>query len=167
MILIWQYSLLMQIPDAIAWNNIKNNKFSESPGKLAAFLNLTQPIVTFIGMLFILNVNSYYLLIPAFIVIIIYIVNILLNLKKFKYEVKPEKTCNSLNYTWWDNVNPSLYLIIFPLLFMLLPIKFAITNLLIFFGTLFISMIVNYNCNPGSWWCWSIASAGILNYLIK
>ena len=164
-VLVWQYYLLMQIPDAISWNNIKNNKKEEFPGKLAAFLNLTQPIVTFIGVCFIINKN-YYLLIPALTVLIIYIINILVNIKNFRYDIKPEKECTSLNYKWWDLVNPALYLIIFPLLFILLPFKFAITNILIFFGTLFVSMLVNYNCNPGSWWCWSVASAGLINYLI-
>lgn len=163
---VWQYALFMQIPDTIAWNNIKKNKPNETASKLAAFLNLTQPIVTFIGMLFILNVKSYYLLIPAIIVIVIYVINILLTIKKFKYDVKPEKKCGSLNYSWGEHVSPVLYLIIFPLLFLVLPIKSVPINLIIFFGTLLISILVNYNCNPGSWWCWSIASAGLVNYLL-
>ena len=56
-VLTWQYALLMQIPDAIAWNNIKNGKSTETAGKLAAFLNLTQPIILLIGILFTLVIH--------------------------------------------------------------------------------------------------------------
>ena len=41
---LWQYALLMQIPDALAWRNPSANY----PGKLAFVLNTTQPLIAMI-----------------------------------------------------------------------------------------------------------------------
>jgi hypothetical protein len=164
-VLLWQYALLMQIPDAIAWNNIKNGKSTEAAGKLAAFLNLTQPLILLIGVLFI--TDNYYSLIPSFVVILAYIINIIMNIHKFEYDVKPGTDCNSLNYSWWNHVSSNLYLLSMTVIMLSIKnIHFKFFNLLIFYASLLISIFLNYSCNPGSFWCWSIASAGLLNFFV-
>lgn len=163
-VLTWQYALLMQIPDAIAWNNIKNGKSTETAGKLAAFLNLTQPIILLIGILFI--TNDYNTLIPTFIVMLAYIINVVINMHKFQYDVEPGNDCHSLNYSWWNHVSSNLYLLSMTIL--ILSIKntyFKFYNIFIFYASLLISIYLNYSCNPGSFWCWSVASAGLLNFI--
>lgn len=27
--------------------------------------------------------------------------------------------------------------------------------------------VLTYGCNPGSFWCWSVAIAGLVNYLLS
>lgn len=68
----------MQIPDGLAWNKIKKGENTEFAGKLAAFLNLTQPIVTFILILII--TKNYKILIPSAIVLIMYIINVIIKI---------------------------------------------------------------------------------------
>lgn len=164
-IFLWQYALLMQIPDGLAWNKIKKGENTEFAGKLAAFLNLTQPIVTFILILII--TKNYKMLIPSAIVLVMYIINIYQNLSKFNYNVTPGKNCSSLNYSWWDHLNTIFYMIFFPLVFLAISnLNIIVINTLIFFITIGISIAINYNCNPGSFWCWSVASAGLANYVL-
>lgn len=170
----WQYALLMQIPDALAWIDIKNNNYSDNPGKLAFILNITQPIIVFIStfiLIYLTNKKNYLYLIPGFIVIVFYIINVFNQLKKknINYNISPDisKNCNSLNYQWWDHISPLIYVIVIPLIILsLMNLKWCSINIFIFFATLIISMLLKSNCNPGSFWCWAVASAGLINYLI-
>ena len=171
-IIIWQYALLMQIPDAIGWHNIKNNESTTNAGKLAFILNVTQPLISLIcvGIIMIkLNLNFIYL-IPAIIVFILYVVNIFSELNKntIKYDINPAGNCSSLNYQWWEKINVIYYLIVFLLIFIApLNFKWATTNVTIYLISLAISVLLINNCgNFGSMWCWTIASAGLINYFI-
>lgn len=164
-ILLWQYALLMQIPDAIAWRNIKNGNTTSKEGRLAFFLNVTQPIVLF---LFILPfVKNYYMLILALVVLCIYINNIYVNYNDINYETKPHDKCSSLNFKWWEVIDPKLYFLSMTLFFILIPdIKIAFLNILLFYSSFIVSYTIDYTCNPSSLWCWSIASCGLINYLM-
>lgn len=167
-VILWQYALLMQIPDYIAWNSINSNKNTEFAGKLAAFLNLTQPIMCFILMLILIHIThkDYITLLPGVIILIFYIINILTNFSKFKYDVSPSINCSGLNYKWWEHINPIFYLLCIPLLIISLKsLKLTILNIIIFFGSLLSSILLTYGCSPGSFWCWSVASAGLINYI--
>lgn len=168
-ILLWQYALLMQIPDGLAWNTINNNKDTTSVGHLAAFLNLTQPIICFILMALLIHLTTkdYMILIPGSIILIFYIINIISNLYKFKFDVKPSEHCRGLNYQWWEHINAIFYLLAIPLLILSLNnLKLFTINIIIFFGSLLASILLTYGCNPGSFWCWSIALAGLVNYVL-
>ncbi len=161
-ILAWQYALLMQIPDAIAWRNIKNGNSTEHEGKLAFFLNITQPIVWFLCIM--PFVKSYNVLLPVLLLLGIYIYDIYNN--KLKYDITPPEKCNSLNYQWWEKLNPYLYFLVMTSIFMIIPDrKFALLNIILFYGSFIISKLIKYECNFGSFWCWSIASCGLINYL--
>tara|TARA_B100000886_G_scaffold339620_1_gene305660 strand:- start:484 stop:1137 length:654 start_codon:yes stop_codon:yes gene_type:complete len=169
-IILWQYGLLMQIPDGIAWRQIKDNKSTKSSGILAFILNVTQPIIFFIGIIILMIIfkkNLYYL-IPALILLIYYIYQIIheLLLNNLKFDVSPKNNCKSLNYQWWEKISSTIYLILFPLIIIpLFNLPITILNLSIFFISLIISSFIVYDCNPGSLWCWSIAIAGLINYL--
>lgn len=169
-ILLWQYALLMQIPDGLAWNRINNNEDTTDVGYLAAFLNLTQPIICFILMALLIHLTTkdYMILIPGCIILILYIINIIFNLHKFKFDVKPSENCNGLNYQWWEHINSIFYLLAIPVLLLSLNnLKLFTINIIIFFGSLLASILLTYGCNPGSLWCWSISLAGLVNYCLK
>lgn len=154
-ILVWQYALLMQIPDALAWRNLNS---TEMAGKLACFLNLTQPLAT---LAIFPSVRGMLFTIP-------YVINVLKNISSFKYDIKPAKNCSALNYQWWDKINPMFYHIaIMAVLFFGMKTGSTL-NIIIFLGTLFLSKLASYGCGRGGWgslWCWSVASAGLVNYL--
>lgn len=166
MVILWQYALLMQIPDMLAWDDIKKNKSDKNTGKLAAFLNLTQPLLLFLVVFFITKNKS--CLIFGFVALLLYIIDVLSNMHKFDFKIEPGKECSSLDYRWWSNLNPIFYTIVFPLILLCLPdLNYAILNISIYFITLILSIAINYGCNPGSWWCWSVASGGLINYIFS
>ena len=56
-LLTWQYALLMQFPDALAWRSLKKGiKPDIGIGMTAAFLNFTQPIIVLIGVFLIIHI---------------------------------------------------------------------------------------------------------------
>jgi len=166
MVISWQYALLMQIPDMLAWNDIKNNKTDKNTGKLTAFLNLTQPLFLFLVVFFVTKDKT--CLIIGFIALLLYIIDIASNMHKFDFKIEPSKECSSLDYRWWSNLNPIFYIIVFPLILMCLPdLNYGLLNISIFFLTLILSIVVNYGCSPSSWWCWSVASGGLINYIFS
>ena len=165
-ILGWQYALLMQIPDALAWRN-PNEIY---PGKLAYFLNITQPLIFIILIAIGLHtVNiSIVRLIPAFLTVLIYGIFIIIDCyKRDNFDVVPNKNCRNLNYRWWSDLPTILYFASMILAILALPDKgYVILNITIFIGSILITKrIVGNQCSPGSLWCWSIAGAGLCNFL--
>jgi len=164
LILAWQYALLMQIPDALAWRD----PHARYPGKIAFILNTTQPLIFFIlvsAALFKMGVSLLRLL-PAILALIAYII---LTIKEAShrnnYDINPSGTCKHLAYPWWRNASCRYFLYmssIVLLLFSLAPAWGYITfTLVIFIGSLIASAAVSgRECSAGSLWCWSIAGAG-------
>ena len=166
LILGWQYALLMQIPDALAWRN-PNAKY---PGKLAYILNTTQPFI-FIILVAIglqkMNVPMTRLL-PAILIGVIYGVLIIIETYKLNYfTIEPLKSCRNLNYKWWDNLPIVLYFLTLILSMLAVPyLGYIVLNIVIFIGSILIAQkIVGIECNPGSLWCWSVAGAGLCMFL--
>lgn len=161
----WQYALLMQIPDALAWRDLK----SPYPGKLAFVLNTTQPLIAIMMVAFILHKLGVSLvrLAPAIIVCAVYIVYVLIEAFKTDYIVKPRGSCHNLEYTWWDNIPYALYSLIMILAVLCIPsIPYVVLTLALFCGSIAATrMVVDIGCDPGSLWCWSVAGAGLITAL--
>lgn len=161
LILAWQYALLMQIPDALAWRNPS----SEIPGKLAFILNVTQPLVWLMVVCIIFYIYNLPIirLIPGIILFMIYIVDVIRQIPKINFQVKYDN-CRNLQYTWWKKISPMLYILSCCAILLAIPsIPLVIINLVLFLGTLLMSMaLVKKGCSPGSLWCWSIAICGFI-----
>jgi hypothetical protein len=164
LILLWQYALLMQIPDALAWRNPS----ATYPGKMAFILNTTQPMILFVVVataLFKMGV-SLIRLIPAILTLTAYIIlTIKEALHRKNYDINPTETCKHLTYPWWGNARCRYFLYmasIILLIFSLAPAwGYIIFTLVIFIGSLIASTAVSgHECSGGSLWCWSIAGAG-------
>ena len=185
-LLIWQYALLMQIPDALSWRSLnKGIKPNINIGKTAAVLNFTQPIIVLIGVyLIILSLNKpTRALYPAMVACLVYVILVLtyVTSNKRNFDVDPGTKCRSLDYAWWNNTGylNLLYIIVTILCILAIPQvpgpNWRIVMMIIFLGSLFAMMAVNYKyqkqgkgdgCNTGSLWCWSIASAGLILFFI-
>jgi hypothetical protein len=155
----------MQLPDALGWR-YPESKF---PGKLAFILNITQPLIFFLLICVALKKLKISLvrLLPALLVIIVYIIWWIYYYQSFSFNLKPLINCKSLNYRWWNYKSLLLYTIIFVLTILTIFPSFGyiILSLSIFFGSLLISHYYSNNCFPGSLWCWSVASAGLITFI--
>jgi len=162
LIIAWQYALLMQIPDALAWRDLK----AKYPGKLAFLLNTTQPIVAVVAvavMLIKLNV-SLVRLIPAIVLVIVYAGCVIKKVASVDFDISPSTPCTNLDYSWWGEISPVMYYIVMLAAFAAIP---SLPNMVltsgIFLGTVLVSgLLVGKKCNSGSLWCWAVASAGLV-----
>jgi hypothetical protein len=158
----WQYALLMQIPDALAWRNSK----ASYPGKLAFVLNTTQPIILIIVVAIILTKlqKSFIWLIPSLLLCIVYSIYVIKETPHINFDVTPESSCSNLSYRWWSKLPTSLYYIIMITTALAIPsAPFVAISLFLFVSTILVSAkVVSKGCNIGSLWCWSVASAGLV-----
>jgi hypothetical protein len=179
-ILVWQYVLFMQIPDWLAWRHMRlhpNEKIPKSYGILASILNYTQPLIILIALLVIKKYTSSGLpLLYGIIALLIYSGFVIYSLytRHIDFSLKPSGPNCSLSYNWWTTIQVLFYLITCTLLLLLLPSKLlTITNLAIFWGSFFISMLISYlrtksinNVGFGSLWCWSVGFAGLAVWIV-
>lgn len=190
LIIAWQYALLMQIPDFLAWDAIEKNKTPEEYiGKIAYFLNITQPLFFLMCTILILYLEKKksYLTYPAIGFSIIYIFIVLFSIGKLNFSINSKK-CKTLDYSWWGsnesgsrNVPPSgnpksilflYFLIMIISCFMIQDIDIRLTNLLIFFislvGSIYYKNIINEGneCAVSSLWCMSIFPAGLFIFIV-
>ena len=168
LILLWQYAALMQIPEALAWRNI-NNKSSPSMNfcsRLAFALNVTQPIITFLLIYYIMKpTHKSPALYFSFIATCIYILSwmyIFFYLQNWNWDIAPKTKCDHLNLGWWQS---KLYLIMLYLIaiitsYAMLGTKYMIFSTVILLGTLLLSTLI-YKCGVGSIWCWIAAFMGL------
>ena len=160
-VVVWQYGLLMQVADALSWRN----PTSTNPGKLAFILNITQPIIYFIGVCIIFYILKIPIirLVPAIILCIIYIIYIFRAISHIDFKLKFDN-CSNLQYTWWKQIPAITYILLMLSILLSIPsIPLIIVNIILFLGTLLISkLLVNKQCSPGSLWCWSVALSGLV-----
>lgn len=167
LILGWQYALLMQIPDALAWRH----PTAQYPGKLAFILNVTQPLVLFILVVIGLTKLGISLvrLIPAIVALTVYsILTIKDTVNRTDYNIQPPQHCKHLAYSWWSSTKYIFYVLSMVLMVLCLAPEWGYIGLTlaIFVGSIIASVIVaGKNCSPGSLWCWSIAGSGVCTFI--
>jgi hypothetical protein len=163
----WQYSLLMQIPDALAWKDLK----SKFPGKLAFCLNITQPIVMIIITAVMLHKldRNLKLLIPLLFLALFYTVMVIKKSSQVNFDLTPEISCNNLSYRWWNGgmITIFYYVIIIICAFLIPSIPFIFLSLFLFVTTVIVSnIVVRKGCNIGSLWCWSVSLSGFITGIV-
>lgn len=168
LILLWQYAILMQIPDALAWRN----QDSKVAPKLACFLNTTQPIVALLLILFLVSRTGHSIaLYPAVIVVVAYTISIIIDIKKSSFNIRPVGSCKNLTYSWWKLRSLVLYFTALILTILVIPVSSVGAGILVFNIAIFIisfvvtRIIIGKNCSNSSLWCWSIAGAGLGTFL--
>lgn len=164
-ILLWQFALLMQIADALAWRDPSKTY----PGKLAFILNTMQPLILILGvsiMLFKLNI-SLIRLIPVLLLSIVYICYVIRGWFNTDFDIYPKNSCKNLQYIWWNKIPFILYILLLIIGLLTIPsIPYSILTIILFLVSLLITnLLVNKNCISGSLWCWSVASCGLITFL--
>ena len=165
-VITWQWVLLMQVFDAIAWKNQNCNKINKEVAKLAYVANITQPIIIFMSSILISKVSINFKLI-SIMVISLYIIQLFYQSPNVEFKcLTPKKKCKHLNYYWWNNINATGYMItLFSMcLFLCRPLALSIINLIYIIITLIISSTI-YTCGVASMWCWFSAFAPLINII--
>ncbi len=167
---LWEWVILMQFFEAIAWRTQPVQKTSiplgnKFAGVGAMIANTTQPIIMGLGLICFTEVSIVNKVV-AMIVVFAYICWLLYALNEspqVNYLI-PEQTCHHLKYTWWDSfpLDAVPYtLAVLALIFLLLrPIDLAWFEVLYIIVTVGISFLF-YRCNNsiGSIWCWFATAA--------
>jgi hypothetical protein len=164
----WQYVLLMQLFDAIAWKSPEYNTFA---AKSAFITNVSHPIVIGIIFLTLLPSDDSTKYIGATITVA-YTIWLLYKSNKIN-EVKYLNTgtnCDHLVYNWWDDFGKgSAYVYILTVLLLVLlflkPFNFAVMQAAYILITLIISKYI-YSCGTASMWCWFAAFAPLFTGLM-
>ena len=171
--LLWEWVLLMQFFEAIAWTNQPTsegncNSTNKWAAKGAYLANVSQPIVlAFVMFTFKGDELCFETKMTAAIVILMYTLW-LLYATNYAPEVTcltPKDDCGNLTYTWWQEFpgNAAFYLgtLVLLILVMVKPLEFAVMQL----GYITLTFIVSayfYSCGIGSMWCWFAAFAPLL-----
>jgi hypothetical protein len=159
----WQYSLLMQIPDALAWRNPE----ARYPGKLAFILNTTQPLIAtgLVGVMLRSCDVSLVRLLPAFAFGAAYAVRTASEAYGMSFDLTPLPECTNLHYPWWnDRTSLLLYFATTLAAVAAIPsVTYMVLSLVLFCVTVLISkQMLAEACNSGSLWCWSVAGSGLV-----
>lgn len=161
----WQYALLMQLPEGIAWIRINESILVES--RVAFFLNITQPLVTFLILWHLKTPFRY-----GHVVLFMYFLVLFTHADELwenSTSIAPVDDCKHLNLGYWDTSRGVVYIVSVLLIFSELESKYWIfVNAFIFLSTLVLSLVL-YSCSIGSLWCWMISIAGpilvIMDYI--
>jgi hypothetical protein len=175
---LWQFGLLMQLPEAVAWSSIDNNAVpSVATEKAAYWLNLLQPLVAVLVWSVVHTVANKvpmrddHRLWISWILPVIFTIAISVGAKSTigaQGGISPAaatttRSCNHLNLHWWHDYLPllPLYLAAIAVAALLLvePVSQKATQIGYFLGSLVLSASL-YECGVASVWCWFVAFAG-------
>lgn len=155
----WQYALLMQLPEGIAWLRMDQGPI-EVESRIALFLNVTQPLSLLVAIAT-LKVRFRY----AHVALFMYFLLLLTEISEVwdrSATIAPSDGCEHINLAYWNTSRGFLY--VFASLFVIseLPsVYWAVVNSLIFLTSLAFAAAF-YQCGMGSMWCWLIWTAGPL-----
>lgn len=157
-VIYWQYTLLMQIPEGIAWAQINSNQNIDGISKVAMILNVFQPFVLMLVVKYGLNVNIKYAGVANF----MYFALLLSNAEDvWNTDITPG-TCQHLELRYWDTSRTTLYMLASLISFWEIPDKYwASVNIAIFLGAFFIALLIT-SCGVGSLFCWIVSLSGIV-----
>jgi hypothetical protein len=163
----WQWVLLMQVFEAIAWKTQNCNKTNKEVAKLAFVVNVTQPIILYMSFILISKVSINFKLISTM-VISLYIIQTIYQSTNIEFKcLQPKKDCKHLDYYWLHNkLHNKVYLITALCMFLFLcrPLVLSMVNLVYLIITIIISSII-YTCGDASIWCWFSACAPLINII--
>lgn len=161
-VLAWQYGLLMQLPDALAWRAIDRGEKPLMAGRLAFALNVSQPLAWFL-LLSAVTPRTWAVPWVAAPVALYGAYWASFALRTDDFDVQPKEDCPHLNLRWWSTRDAVAYCVLMVAVSLaLLPPGLAGFTVALFLGSLALSRRL-YPCDTGgSVWCWSIAGSGAL-----
>lgn len=168
--IIWEWILLMQLFEAIAWDSqpkgdepcSPQNKFAANGALIA---NVTQPILIALLLISFAKVplQNKVIAMTAIFAYICWLV-FAMNQTQPVTCLKPGEDCENLDLNWWGKFpgGALVYMAIIPVVFLLLmrPMDLAYATVIFIAATVAISSTF-YGCGVGSVWCW-FAAAGPL-----
>lgn len=172
LIAMWQFALLMQLPEAVAWHSIERGRTAPASTETAAYwLNLLQPMAAavILGAARLYNTGGDLtdpLLWGAMVLPVAHTIWAAVQAPKaLGRGIAPFQGCDHLALHWWTGATEKmlpLYLAAFTVGILLLggTTTLKITQLAYFFATLVVSVTL-YRCGSGSVWCWMVALAGL------
>lgn len=162
----WQFTLLMQVIEGIAWIQLNNDENIKLVSVFALIFNAMQPIVISIIVRFGMHTTIKY----GFTANVMYIALLLSSAIWDFDDISPPDQCNHLDLKYWDASTTTLYMLASLFAFYDIPSSYwALINISIFLGSLFLAMIIS-SCGVGSLFCWLIFVSGLflmIAYRIK
>ena len=155
-VLVWQYALLMQIPEGVYWLEP-----GPVPSRLAMLLNVTQPHALFTAA--VLSRLRGGVTKASVVAILMYSLLMLTEVEEIwrdSESIAPLDGCTHLNLGYWNPSRATLFLTSSTVVLSeLRPIYWAVVNTLLFFIT-FVLAVTIYTCGSGSVWCWFVFVCG-------
>lgn len=163
---VFQWTLLMQLFEAMAWYSQKNPDMNSKAAEYAMVANVTQPIVTVFILLVCMSdlpIENKAVAVGAVFAYTCWLLLELNNQDKFKV-LKPKHGCEHLDLVWWSKFRgkciPYLVVLFTVLILLLRPVNDMVVTTSYIFISLVLSYFI-YPCGTGSMWCWFAAFAPV------
>lgn len=167
LILMWQYALLMQIPDGLAWKDITAGK-KPTTGKLAYWLNVLQPVVSLLCLTLTVAYlgHSFARLAITLIAVLAYVLLMSIEHPETSFDISPKTGCSHLDYRWWNSRTTVAYMLAMLGCWYAVPdIKLRLFSIAFFFASFAFQRVLAGKCKSGSLWCFFAAPAGLFTLI--
>lgn len=159
-ILAWQYALLMQLPEGIAWIQLNRNAEADVriASRLAMVLNVTQPVALYATVRWNGRGMRY-----GHVVLLLYAV-VLATHAEYIWDhsssIAPEIGCAHLDLRYWSSQTGIVYVVAVLLLGSEIDVyAIRVVNISLVLVSLVIALAF-YTCGVGSIWCWLTVVSG-------
>ena len=156
-LLAWQFGLLMQIPEAMEWRDIRMGRRRTLPSNIAFWLNVTQPVVAYLGVS--ATVGSH----DATSILGLAVYALTFANGPIGGIVRPREHCPHLVLDWWPWSRIAASHL--STLWVLRRLPSFLTHALIFESTFLFSVLATKPCEFASVWCWSTFVAATVVFL--
>ena len=166
-IVAWQYSLLMQLADALSWTSECPSTQQTISTKLSYVLNITQPIALLVAAMIFVPSLSLRTKVIACGVGMAYLAYTYAYTKNTDACVKRLNACGHLDYYWWSDIPYGGFVYVLTLIaltLLLFPTTFGVLQLAYVLATLGLSMVF-YSCGTPSVWCFFQVFAPLFTYV--
>jgi hypothetical protein len=167
MSLAWQWTLMMQIFEAMAWNSQDSPDANQTSAGLAMMANVTQPIFVLMVLLATMKDIPVTYKQVSLLITFVYVCWLTFQINKIDTikDLKPKEDCGHLDLNWWRKFDgkyiPYLITLFTVMILLLRPLGFMTLNVIYIAATLLLSRFV-YTCGSGSMWCWFATFAPIV-----
>lgn len=159
MLAYWQFTLLMQLPEAAAWVGLNGGNEIPFASRTAMLLNVLQPVALLMTVLAGYERRADGAIAAVFMYAVLMLSDVV-PVWNESASIAPLDQCEHLNLGYWDGSRTLLYVAASLVAFRAIPDVFwALVNGGIFLVTLVVSAAL-YPCGGGSMWCWMIFVAG-------
>jgi hypothetical protein len=157
----WQYALIMQLWEGIAWLQLQNNESIKIVSWVAFIFNITQPIILGLVTQFGLRSKSRRWIVANSLYLVVLLSESVWNFE----DISPPEGCRHLDLKYWNATTTTIYVFTSLWSFSDIPDKFwAVFNSIIFVVSLLVATMIS-PCGVGSLFCWLIVFSGVYLYI--